>query len=239
MRGDETRERIKLAARRLFAERGVDGVSIREIVAAAGQRNVGSLHYYFRTKEALVRELVGDGARVINDRRTLMLEALRREGGPRTVRELIEVLVWPSVGLGDAQGEEDTYMRFIVSLTMNHRSLFLSALEGKWNAGYLQCVEHIRTLLQNLPEPIVNQRIVLMGIYLGAVLTTREAAYDRDGTGRDFWSAPSTMSNFIDTVQAMLEAPVSEHTRMKNAAPCSTNLFDLLAPPSEGAKLAG
>ena len=54
MKGDDTRNAIKQAAQRLFATRGIDGVSVREIASAANQRNSGSVHYYFGTKEALV-----------------------------------------------------------------------------------------------------------------------------------------------------------------------------------------
>ena len=35
--GDPTRERLKTAAQRLIAERGIDGVSVRDIVAAANE----------------------------------------------------------------------------------------------------------------------------------------------------------------------------------------------------------
>lgn len=228
MRGDETRSRIKLAARRLFAERGVDGVSIREIVAVAGQRNVGSLHYYFRTKEALVRELVVDGARLVDGRRSLMLEAMRREGGPKSLREVIEVLVWPSVGLGDGEGEEDTYMRFITSLTMNHRELFLSALEGKWSSGYLQCLEHIKALLPHVPAAIIDQRIVFMRIYLDAAMAAREAAFDGVGGApeREFWDSRRTMSHLVDSVQAMLEAPVGNAAEGEGVLSIRPRTFD-------------
>jgi AcrR family transcriptional regulator len=215
MRGDETRSRIKLAARRLFAEKGVDGVSIREIVSAAGQRNVGSLHYYFRTKEALVRELIADGAKLINDRRLLMLEALAHEGGPKNLRAVIEILVWPSIGLGDTNGEEDTFLRFFVAMAMNHRKLCFDALGDKWSGGYRQCIAHIEALLPHIPRTILNQRLVFMGIYLGGAMTAREAAFDRGGRGRAFWEANDTMSNLIDTVQALLESPVSAQTEME------------------------
>lgn len=218
MKGDETRDRIKLAARRLFAERGIDGVSIREIVAAAGQRNVGSLHYYFRTKEALVRELIADGAKLIDDRRNAMLNAMAVEGRAGTLREVIEALVWPSVNLGEAENEEDTYLRFIVSLTMNHRQFFIEALEEKWNSGYLRCIALIKTMLPGVPPALLNQRLVFMGLYLGAVMTAREAAFDRGGHGRTFWAAGDTMSNFIDTVQALLECPVSSETETERRA---------------------
>ncbi|HEX7775140.1 MAG TPA: helix-turn-helix domain-containing protein [Parvibaculum sp.] len=225
MKGDATRIRIKLAARRLFAERGIDGVSIREIVSAAGQRNVGSLHYYFRTKEALVRELITDGAKLVNDRRMLMLRALEHDGGPRNLRAVIEILVWPSVGLGEADGEEDTYMRFIASMTMNHRSLLLDVLDDEWNSGYRQCVAHIETLLSHLPATVLKQRLTFMGIYLGAVMTMRETAFDRGGSGKDFWSAKGAMSNLIDTVQALLEGPVSVQTEKEICA-----AYDLPSP---------
>jgi AcrR family transcriptional regulator len=68
MKDASTRDLLKLAARRLFAHRGLDGVSVRDIVLAAGQRNSGSLHYYFGTKENLARELVADGAKLIDSR---------------------------------------------------------------------------------------------------------------------------------------------------------------------------
>ena len=41
-------------AERLFAERGIDNVSIREIVRASGQSNLSAAHYHFGTREALV-----------------------------------------------------------------------------------------------------------------------------------------------------------------------------------------
>jgi hypothetical protein len=129
------------------------------------------------------------------------------------VREVIQILVWSSVDLGEAEGEEDSYFRFIVSLTMNHRRLFLDALEDKWNTGYQRCLTHIRKLLPHVPPDILNQRLVLMGLYVGAVMTARESAFDRGGAGRAFWAAHATMSNFIDTVQALLESPVSKETQ--------------------------
>ncbi|MGB5950508.1 MAG: helix-turn-helix domain-containing protein [Parvibaculum sp.] len=232
MKGDETRDRIKLAALKLFAERGVDGVSIREIVSEAGQRNVGSLHYYFRTKEALVRELVIDGAKVINDRRNEMLARLHRDGGPTTLREVIEMLVWPSIGGSDIREQDGTYMRFVASLSMNHREIITRALQGgEWDSGYRECLKHIRELLPHIPERVLDQRIVFMGIYLGATIASRASAVDAGGKARDFWMIKSTMDNFIDTIQALLEAPVEGEAgfhRQEHARP--GELSEIRAP---------
>ena len=53
----ETRELILDAAERLFAQRGLDGASLRAITEAAGA-NLGSIHYYFRNKRTLIEEVL-------------------------------------------------------------------------------------------------------------------------------------------------------------------------------------
>ncbi len=57
-RGD-VRERLLTAARERFLSDGVDGASLRKIAADAGS-NVGMIHYYFGSKEALFFEVVDD-----------------------------------------------------------------------------------------------------------------------------------------------------------------------------------
>src|ERR1700752_1367549 len=101
--GLETRTRLKDVAQRLFAERGIDGVSIDQILAAAGQRNKASLHYHFGTKLDLVRELVVDGAKVIDAKRQAMLDQLERDGLP-TPRNRMEALVRPVLELHSITG---------------------------------------------------------------------------------------------------------------------------------------
>jgi TetR/AcrR family transcriptional regulator, regulator of cefoperazone and chloramphenicol sensitivity len=49
---DGTRDRILKTAERLFAERGFNGVSVRELAAAASV-NIASIGYHFRSKERL------------------------------------------------------------------------------------------------------------------------------------------------------------------------------------------
>ncbi|MCC5857214.1 MAG: TetR/AcrR family transcriptional regulator [Ectothiorhodospiraceae bacterium] len=202
------REQIKLAARRLFAERGVDGVSVREIVDASGQKNHGSVNYYFGTKEALVRELVADGARLIDDRRNAHLDRLERTGGPQTIRQVVEALVYPSIDLAEELGEEsDTYLRFITLLGMSNRALFLEALEGRWNSGYLRCLDHLRRLMPDMPEPVKNQRFVFLGAYLNSVLSAREHALADRSRKHATWRSRQTLEHLIHTATMMLAAP--------------------------------
>src|SRR6185312_12228781 len=88
-----TRERLKVEAQRLIAEFGVDGVSTRDIVKAAGQKNVASLHYYFGSKERLLEELVVDATLLMEGRRAVALGALEASGATISVRDLVRVLL--------------------------------------------------------------------------------------------------------------------------------------------------
>ncbi len=213
-----TRDLLKTAARRLFAHRGYDGVSVRDIVVAAGQRNSGSLHYYFGSKDELARELVADGARLIDDRRNAMLDAIEARGGPRHLREIIGCLVWPSTNLasdragdGSQPPKEDSYIRFITMLQMSHRQMFMDALEGKWASGYDRALAHIRVFLKDIDPDLVNQRLMLMSLYLRAAMSSREAALE-GGAAHRVWSMAATMENFIDTVEGMLKPKPSKPT---------------------------
>ena len=127
-RGDAG-EHMKVVARRLFAQRCIDGVTVREIAEAAGQKNHAAVGYYYGSKEALVREIIRDGASMIEERRARWLAKLEADGGPHSVRDVVDVLVYPSIGL-DGEGREESYARFFLMMAQNHRALYLATLAG-------------------------------------------------------------------------------------------------------------
>jgi AcrR family transcriptional regulator len=203
-------EQIKAVARRLFAEKGVDGVTVREIASAAGQKNHGAVGYYFGSKESLVREIIVEGAAAIDRRRNEQLDKLEADGGPRTVREVVEVLIQGALG---ESPREDDYICFITMLSMTHRDIMMDALENRWNSGYLRCLEHLRRLMPTgLTPAFINQRFVFMGAFLSSVLAMRQRALGDLSRAHPTWGSKQTLDHFGLTVTAMLEAPVpSDH----------------------------
>ncbi len=55
-RSNETREKIIEAARKLFSEKGYDGISMEDIAQASGVRK-SLIYYYFPSKEILFEEI--------------------------------------------------------------------------------------------------------------------------------------------------------------------------------------
>ncbi|HWA89434.1 MAG TPA: helix-turn-helix domain-containing protein [Rhizomicrobium sp.] len=204
----KAREQIMLAARHLFAKHGIDGVTLRQIVEASGQKNHGSVSYYFGTKEALVRELVAEGAMLIDTRRNARLDKIEEAGGPRDIAEVVEVLVYPSIRLAEElEGGDDNYIAFAFMMMMNHRELFMAAVGERWNSGYTRCLDHLRHMMPDMPPEAKNQRFVFMGGYLGSILSLREIALMDRSRPHKTWSADSTLDHFVQTICAMLEAP--------------------------------
>lgn len=93
---DETKERIMLAAESLFAERGFESVSLRDITTEA-LANVAAVNYYFGTKDALIDELIIQGnTPIMNARMKLLDEAEKKyQVGVVPVEVILDAVMRP------------------------------------------------------------------------------------------------------------------------------------------------
>ncbi len=88
-RSNRTVQTILDAAERLFAERGVTQVSMREIVRESGQRNSSAAKYHFGTREALIVAVVERRMATINELRHRRLDQLERAGTGADLRAVM------------------------------------------------------------------------------------------------------------------------------------------------------
>jgi AcrR family transcriptional regulator len=108
-----TRALLLREAERLFARRGLYQVTVREIVEAAGQRNVSALNYHFGSREGVLDEILNRHGARIDVARGMLLEHVGRDA---STRELVATLVVPYLAnLHDPSGRD--YLRIVAQLT--------------------------------------------------------------------------------------------------------------------------
>lgn len=86
----DTKDQILDAAERLFAQNGIDSVSLRTITQEAGV-NLAAVNYHFGSKEALVTEVFARRVGQVNRERLRLLTAYEERAGDGSL-ELEEVL---------------------------------------------------------------------------------------------------------------------------------------------------
>jgi AcrR family transcriptional regulator len=203
----DTRRALIGAAERLFAERGIDGVSLREITRAAGQRNTGALQYHFGDRDELLRAVLEKHQRDIDVHRNALLDRYELEGpdGRNDLRALAGALVLPLVSkLGDEAGGRH-YLQVVAEI-VNRPERFSQVWDP---SGLGESMARWRRLVERLLPPEAVGR-PLHRRYAAIRFATVEIAGRASG-GRRRDDRLFT-SHLLDLVTAVLAAPVSPET---------------------------
>jgi AcrR family transcriptional regulator len=204
-RGD-TRLRLILAAETLFGDHGVHGVTLKEINAAAGQRNESALHYHFGSKPALVEAILLHRALDIDVVRMERIEALLRAGAENDLRALLRATFMPMVELlMDKDGER--FVRFLAQV-LNDPDFDLPTLAIRGDLpGVNRANALIIAALGDLPPEIAiqRQRFLVQMTVSSLAIWTRQHDTVNEQTARDFFVA-----TLFDSLYGFLTAPVSQ-----------------------------
>lgn len=148
--GETTRQAILDMAERMFAERGIQAVSLRALMTEAGT-NIAAVHYHFGSRERLVEQVFARRAMRIAEQRQANLAAIP-EGLERheKLRAIIAAFLQPGLlGGGDTEVETAMFARLRARLTTEMGEAGKQLLSKYFNASskrFLQALE------QALPE---------------------------------------------------------------------------------------
>ena len=94
----ETKDVILQVAERLFAEKGIDATSIRDITRAA-EVNLGAINYHFGSKDGLIVAVFARRLRPLNEVRLARLDAVEKTHAPNLppIEAVLEALIRPTV----------------------------------------------------------------------------------------------------------------------------------------------
>lgn len=97
-KGLPTKDRIIEVAERLFAEKGLDGASMRDITDAAGV-NLAAVNYHFGSKDGLISAVFHRHFGPLNEERLAMLESVEAAAGngPPMLEAVLEAFIRPAV----------------------------------------------------------------------------------------------------------------------------------------------
>jgi AcrR family transcriptional regulator len=208
-----TAETLLTTAERLYAERGIDAVSMREISRAAGQKNTSALQYHFINKEALIAAILKRRMLALDYRRLEFLEELERHDRLRDLRSLVLVMIKPmaeSINSSKRLSGEDRYIGFLSEV---QRHPEFDAVEiGKTASliGLRRVYMLIGKQLHHLPDAVLRQRFNMAMSQVVHVLAEFERLRLRRRGSRRSFDVERAVENLIDMTAGALAATVSD-----------------------------
>ena len=171
------RDELLREAERLFGTHGVESVSLRDIVRAAGHRNESAVQYHFGSKRKLVDAVIAERLRNIETRRIAMLAKIEAEGATRDIRRLMAAFVEPLTDeILSAPGGED-YVRFLAQAITRPGFDIVAHITKLDLAGMIGVTRYLRALSPRRPIEIQKMRERMAII---AVVTAIAGWLDRD-----------------------------------------------------------
>lgn len=205
--GADTRARLVEAAERLFAERGVDAVSLREINRESGARNAVAIQYHFTDRAGVLQAILDKHLPDVEARRHALLDQYEADhagpGRPGDLRALTGALVRPlAAKLADGPGRD--FLQIYADLLNRPRpAVDQAALDDPLNSFY-----RWRTLVDpHLPPAAAELHRRFTAVLYTATELGRRARSGPRNDDRLF------VSYIVDVVASILSAEVSDETR--------------------------
>lgn len=196
-------------AQRLFAERGIDGVSMREIAREAGQRNNSALHYHFGSKEALIVAILQSGMREVNELRNDYVDQLFNSGRHAELRGLVEAIVWPMASRLMTGRGNNTYNRFLAAAQVHPEVDLAGSTREEEDRGFRRVYEQLQRALPHVPELLLRQRYLAGVSFVMFSLADYERMATRRSKDKRGFDLQRAIENLIDMVAGSIAAPVS------------------------------
>ena len=206
-----TRARIVSAAERLFAERGIDATTLAQINKAAGQRNRSAVQYHFGNKQGVIHAILDKHTPAVELRRHAMLDEIEMRGEP-SLRDFAEALVLPVAAKLDDPDGGLAFLRVNAQL-IGHPDFSLITLHAqRINRGTDRLNRLITANAPDWPKALWMPRWLLLIGLLFHGTADYARLLDANESTLDPPARSLFVNNLIDSVVAILEAPISKQT---------------------------
>jgi AcrR family transcriptional regulator len=201
-----TRAKLIAVAERLFAERGVEGVSLAEINRVARQRHSNACHYHFGNKEGLIHAILEKHVQGISAKRNAMFDAMEVHGN-NSITDVVRAFVRPvAAKLFDPHGGKE-FIRFNAQLVARHAM----AHQGLDPTFVMPASDRLNRKLRaalgslNLPPDLIEGRLMITAIMLFPGL----ADYSRLRDVIPVDDARADLEYFVQDLERMIEGALT------------------------------
>ena len=163
-----TQDRILNSAERLFSERGIDGVSLREITTDSGV-NSASLHYHFGSKIAVLERIFELRAAPIAEERERLLSQLKtnRQGRPK-VEDVLYAFLRPALESQET-ADGDSFRMLRARLAFEREEVRRRVLDKAFNRSSQMALQALAQALPHLDAQELHWRFHFL---LGSMVYT-------------------------------------------------------------------
>jgi AcrR family transcriptional regulator len=154
-----TKERILAAAEELFAKRGFDGGSLRQLTTAAGV-NLAAVNYHFGSKEKLVEQLFKRRLDALNRHRLAELAKVK-DKPDTTLEDVLSAFIRPALELSHDYGGS-IFMRVLARAFAEHDDTLRQFLSENYGHVIRQFTAEFARLLPHLEKAELYWRIDLV-----------------------------------------------------------------------------
>jgi AcrR family transcriptional regulator len=202
---NSTRDKLLDAAARLFAEHGIDNVSIAQIVRRAGQRNASAVQYHFGNRDEVLRALLARHVPAIAEQRHQLLERAR-SCPVDDVRSAAQAIVRPITEFAQRGWRERAYLQMGSELAgaLDRATPAIRALMLE-TAGF-EAWQLMRQRCPTVPADLWLERQAICIVFIGRAAADRARLLDRGGE-HAVLSDDRFVDNLIEMVIGALTAP--------------------------------
>ena len=195
----DVRTKILISAERLFAERGVEHVSLREIGEHAGQRNNSAVQYHFGGKQGLIQALYDLRLVPLNHERHKMLAAIEDP----SLAELARIYVEPMAAAVVASQGSWAYARFLDRYLGRGREFL--PFDDQHGSGSREVTRMMTERLDHLGAAVREERLRMVQVLTIRTLADLEHRLEQ-GLADDA-DAGLTVATLIEGVALLLTSP--------------------------------
>ncbi len=156
--GFDTRTRLILAAERLFGERGIDAVPLREVVIAAGQRNASALSYHIGGQAELILAILDFRRAAVDARRVELLAEYAAAEVEMDETAIAAGVIIPLVELMLSDKRGGNYLRFLSQAYVTERPASAYRVVGETDRGMRRCHRLYRARHPGVASRLIAER---------------------------------------------------------------------------------